>query len=397
MLTIYGSDELQGHIMLAFSLTQHPELYNQVRMLPGRVWHPELRAWSTPISEVSIKALIAMCKRNSIISDVDSDLLFRLPQLAVLLDIGKSSAIENENLAMIAKIDEHMRRRGYGIRTRKAYRGHIERFLADYGGKVDEILNDHIRAYTLKLMDGGRTHAYVNQAISALRLWLCEVEGRKDFPNKWERPRRQRKLPNVLSPDEVLRLIGAVTNLKHRTLLSLIYSAGLRIGEAVRLRPQDIDPIRKVIKIRQAKGAKDRYTVLSGAAYEMLKAYMKQEKPMHWLFPGAEPSKHLTERTMQHVFERARDQLGLRSTATLHTLRHSFATHLLEEGTDLRYIQELLGHSSSKTTQIYTHVTVRDVRRIQSPLDRALATKQDGDMLIHGDDKGHQPKNGRER
>ncbi|QKS46510.1 tyrosine-type recombinase/integrase [Paenibacillus cellulosilyticus] len=293
--------------------------------------------------------------------------------------------VERDIRGIITKVDEHMRRRGYGVRTRKAYRGHIERFLNDYGGGEEDIHNEHIKAYTLKLMDAGRAHAYVNQAISALRFWLCEVEGRKDFPNKWERPRRQRKLPNVLSTDEVLRLIGTVTNLKHRTLLSLVYSAGLRIGEAVRLKPQDIDPVRKVIKIRQSKGAKDRYTVLSGAAYEILKVYMVREKPVHWLFPGAEPTKHLTERTMQHVFERTRDQLGLRSSATLHTLRHSFATHLLEEGTDLRYIQELLGHASPKTTQIYTHVTVRDVRRIQSPLDRALAAHQDGSTLLDGD------------
>lgn len=136
-----------------------------------------------------------------------------------------------------------------------------------------------------------------------------------------------------------------------------------------RLKPQDIDPIRKVIKIRHAKGAKDRYTVLSGAAYEMFNSYMALIK-------------HLTERTMQHVFERARDKLGLRPTATLYTLRHSFATHLLEEGTDLRYIQELLGHASPKTTQIYTHVTIRDVRRIQSPLDRALASHQDNSRLV---------------
>lgn len=389
MLSIYSLEELSDRILLAFALVNNSALLDEVRKLPGRSWHPERRAWSIPRNEASVMALIAMCKQNAIVCEISPDLLFGTPQLVALVDVGVSASAGRESRDIVLKVDEHMRRRGYGIRTRKAYRGHVERFLADCGeGKVEDIHNEHIRSYTLKLMDAGRAHAYVNQAISALRFWLCEVEGRQDFPNKWERPRRQRKLPNVLSAEEVLRLIGVVSNLKHRTLLSLVYSAGLRIGEAVRLKPQDIDPIRKVIKIRQAKGAKDRYTVLSGAAYEMLKTYMKQEKPLHWLFPGAEPTRHLTERTMQHVFERARGQLGLRSSATLHTLRHSFATHLLEEGTDLRYIQELLGHASPKTTQIYTHVTVRDVRRIQSPLDRALAAQSDAGTLLDGDNLG---------
>jgi Site-specific recombinase XerD len=389
MLKIYCKDDLSDRILLTFTIEHRSSLLDEIRKLPGRSWHPDLRAWSIPANDGSSGALIAMCKRNAMICEIDPGLLFKLPQLAMLIDIGQAIEAEQYSSEVVDKLDEHMRRRGYGIRTRKAYRGHIERFLVDFARKAEEIANDHIRAYTLKLIDAGRAHAYVNQAISALRYWLCEVEGRTDFPHKWERPRRQRKLPNVLSSEEVLQLIGSVSNMKHRTLLSLLYSSGLRIGEAVRLKPQDIDPARKVIKIRQAKGAKDRYTVLSGAAYDMLKAYMLQEKPMHWLFPGADPTKHLTERTMQHVFERARDQLGLRSTATLHTLRHSFATHLLEEGTDLRYIQELLGHASPKTTQIYTHVTVRDIRRIQSPLDRALAAHADSATLLNDESKGN--------
>ncbi|MBD3919516.1 tyrosine-type recombinase/integrase [Paenibacillus sp. PR3] len=386
MLKISSSEQKTDRIMLAFDYSYKKMLLDEIRQLPGRSWHPEVRAWSIPIVEASCNALIAMCTRKAVDCEVEPDLLFRVPMLANLVENGRSIAAEWRAVGIAKNVDEHMRRRGYGIRTRKAYCGHIERFMIDHGGEVEDIQNEQIREYTLKLMDAGRAHAYVNQAISALRYWLCEVEGRKDFPNKWERPRRQRKLPNVLSVEEVLRLIGAVPNMKHRTLLALVYSAGLRIGEAVRLKPQDIDPIRKVIKIRQAKGAKDRYTVLSFAAYEMLKSYMKQEKPLHWLFPGADPTKHLTERTIQHVFERMRDELGLRSTATVHTLRHSFATHLLEEGTDLRYIQELLGHASPKTTQIYTHVTIRDVRRIQSPFDRALASDQVGSTLFNDND-----------
>ena len=157
----------------------------------------------------------------------------------------------------------------------------------------------------------------------------------------------------------------------------LTYSAGLRLGEVVRLRVEDIDSERHLIHVRQGKGRKDRYTVLSQVAWEALRAYMQEYQPQKWLFPGARPERHLHERSVQKVFERAREKVGIHKDASVHTLRYSFATHLLESGTDLRYIQELLGHKSSKTTEIYTHVSERDIGRIQSPLD-SLTAQQKG-------------------
>ncbi|WP_211224426.1 tyrosine-type recombinase/integrase [Paenibacillus assamensis] len=172
-----------------------------------------------------------------------------------------------------------------------------------------------------------------------------------------------------------MHILQHVDNRKHRTILTLAYSSGLRVGEVVRLRVMDIDPQRGVVHVRQAKGKKDRYTVLSQVAYELLVQYMEHcmstREPKARLFSGGtKDGKPLTERTVQYVFEKAKQRAGIQKPATVHTLRHSFATHLLEAGTDLRYIQELLGHSSSKTTEIYTHVSTRDIRRIQSPLDR---------------------------
>ncbi|MCL0077220.1 tyrosine-type recombinase/integrase [Dehalococcoidia bacterium] len=176
-------------------------------------------------------------------------------------------------------------------------------------------------------------------------------------------------MPDILSRQEVLRLLEAVQNPKHRAIMLLTYSSGLRLGEVVRLKIEDIDSARRLIHLRQAKGRKDRYTVLSQVALDALRAYFKQYHPDQWLFPGAQPGRHLHERTVQKVFEQAREMAGIRKNVSVHTLRHSFATHLLESGTDLRYIQELLGHKSSKTTEIYTHVSERDIGRIQSPLD----------------------------
>lgn len=176
-------------------------------------------------------------------------------------------------------------------------------------------------------------------------------------------------MPVVFSREEVKRLLEKVVNLKHRMLLALIYAGGLRVGEVVRLKPENIDSQRMLIRGRQAKGFKDRYTLLPQSILEELRTYWLRYQPKKWLFPGTRLGRHLTERSVQEVFKRAMKSAGIHKPATTHCLRHSFATHLLESGTDLRYIQELLGHSSPKTTQIYTHVTRKDLARIISPLD----------------------------
>jgi site-specific recombinase XerD len=159
-------------------------------------------------------------------------------------------------------------------------------------------------------------------------------------------------------------------NLKHKALLMAAYSAGLRVGEVVRLKISDIDSKRMQIRVTAGKGAKDRYRLLSEVALETLREYYKRYKLEDWLFPGEDESNHLSERSAQKIFERARKRAGMTKPATFHTLRHSFATtHLLEDGVDIRYIQELLGHGSIETTERYTHVTQKGMERIKSPLD----------------------------
>lgn len=166
-----------------------------------------------------------------------------------------------------------------------------------------------------------------------------------------------------------MRILTAPSNIKHRAILMLIYSAGLRVGEVVKLKLEDIDSNRRLIHIKGGKGRKDRFTILSEVALKILKKYYSQYKPRKWLFSGAKPSKHISVRTVQAIFEQAKEKAGIKKEVSVHSLRHSFATHLLESGVDLRYIQELLGHKSSKTTEIYTHVTNKDLRNIKSPLD----------------------------
>ena len=186
-----------------------------------------------------------------------------------------------------------------------------------------------------------------------------------------DRPRREKMLPVVLSEEEVRTIIDKAKNIKHKCILMLIYSGGLRLSEVTNLKIGDVDSKRMQIMIKNAKGKKDRYTILSKKALECLREYYKLFKPKIWLFEGAGGGQY-SERSVQLIFKGLLNQTDIAKYATVHTLRHSFATHLLENGTDLRYIQELLGHSSPKTTQVYTHVSTKAIKDIISPLDRIL-------------------------
>jgi integrase/recombinase XerD len=227
-----------------------------------------------------------------------------------------------------------------------------------------------VRAYLVRRTTrDGISRSYHDQLISALRLFCRNVmrERIEDLP--LVRPRRERRLPTVLSREEVRRLLRALENPKHTAILAVVYSAGLRVSEVVALRMEDLDRERGLIHVRRGKGAKDRYTLLADAAWSAIDRYLEGGSPGTWLFPGATPSRHLSSRSVQKIVEHARVTAGIQKTFSVHALRHSFATHLLEAGTDLRFIQELLGHGSARTTQIYTHVSTRDLRRIRSPLD----------------------------
>lgn len=230
--------------------------------------------------------------------------------------------------------------------------------------------------YTLRLVESfnydfivnpNKSISYQNQCISGIKKYL-EYKGVEIDTLKLKRPRKEKKLPVVLSTEEVKEILESITNLKHKTLLCLVYSAGLRIGEAINLKIQDIDSKRMLIHIKDAKGKKDRYSLLSTSFLELLRIYYKQYKPKVYLFEGQTGNKY-TASSAQKILRTAIKKTSITKTITLHSLRHSFATHLLEEGTDIRYIQELLGHNSPKTTMIYTHVSETSIRKIKNPFD----------------------------
>jgi site-specific recombinase XerD len=328
-----------------------PERVEKIKTIPGRWWHAEEKYWTVPASEETVERLLALFAGESVELD---------PALRPVGEVVQET---------LRAVEEELKLRSYSPKTHKAYRFHLEWFLqcVPVPWSVQE---KDIRAYILALnRDESLSASYVNQAISAIKFLYQRVLHRPEVVRNLPLPRGKRTLPVVLSRGGVLRLFRAVENLKHRTILMLVYASGLLVSEVVRLRVSDIDEDRRQIRVRQGKGKKDRYTVLSEVALAAIREYREVYRPRDWLFPGAREGKHLSARTVERVFEAARERAGVKKEATVHTLRHSFATHLLEDGTDIRYIQELLGHKRIETMRIYTHVSRRDIGRIRSPLD----------------------------
>jgi integrase/recombinase XerD len=211
--------------------------------------------------------------------------------------------------------------------------------------------------------------SFQNQVVNALKLFFQVVENRNLDPQLIHRPRQPKSLPNVLSKEEVKALLASLANLKHKAMLSLIYGCGLRSGELLRLKAEHIDSRRLVVIIKQAKGNKDRIAPLSIKFIELLREYFKAYRPKVYLFEGQVAGNPYDARSLQLVLKQAVAKTKIKKPVTLHWLRHSYATHLLEAGTDLRYIQEILGHKSSKTTELYTHVSTKSIQKITSPFD----------------------------
>lgn len=211
-------------------------------------------------------------------------------------------------------------------------------------------------------------------AVNAVKFYFDKVLRRPVKHFLYTRPKEGRRLPVVLSENEIKNIIDSIKNIKHKAIIMTIYSAGLRISEAVDLKLSDIDRERMVLRIERAKGDKDRYAPLSKNLLDVLDIYIKKHIPETYLFQGQDGGKYSVQ-SIQQIFKRAAKKAGIQKKATVHTLRHSFATHLLEKGIDLRYIQEILGHKNSKTTEIYTHVSKSNISRIKNPLDDIMESK----------------------
>ncbi len=265
---------------------------------------------------------------------------------------------------------QDLRLRNYAPKTLKAYVQCVSLFARYFKRSPEQLGPEHIRQYQLYLVEEKKcSWSYFNQTVCALRFLYRNTLGRDWAITHIPFPRKQKRLPVVLSRDEVAGLLAAVRSRKYRTILSLCHGAGLRISEAIHLRVTDIDSKRMMIRVRQAKGHKDRYVMLSVKLLELLREYWRAERPASWLFPGRCKDHPLDASTLQHVCRLALRDSGITKPVTPHTLRHSFASHLLESGANIRTIQLLLGHRSLQTTALYTHVSEKSINETVSPFD----------------------------
>ena len=264
---------------------------------------------------------------------------------------------------------EDMTVRNLSPATQRSYVHAVAKFSRYFGRSPDQLGLEEVRAFQVHLVALGISWPALNQTVCALRFFYGVTLGHAEIPERIPYAREPRKLPVVLSADEVVRFLEAVASLKTRAALTTAYSAGLRASEAVALKVGDVDSGRMVIRVEHGKGGKDRYVMLSAQLLGILRTYWRLARPQHWLFPGRDETKPIDVQVL-HAACPARAAAGLAKRVTVHTLRHSFATHLLESGTDIRIIQVLLGHANLSSTARYTRVSNRLIRRTESPLDR---------------------------
>lgn len=337
----------------------------KIRKIQGRKWNLEGKYWLAPNNDQIIIHLLDIFKGKDIFIDTT------LSSSSVKSDLNQNKVNHTDkDVQILLNLERELIIRGYSPKTRKAYKNQIKAFRSFMEGGLLQVTEKMIMDYLFYLVDEKQvSESYIDQAVSGIKFLYNIVLKSPKIVGEIPRPRKEHKLPAVLSRNEIINLLNAVTNPKHRLLLMLTYSAGLRVSEIVNLRVENIEYDRELIFVKRAKGKKDRYTTLSTFVVEELNNYLKVYRPEGWLFPSTDSDKHLSIRTAEKILEKARDKAGIQKHATIHTLRHSFATHLLEDGVDLRYVQELLGHNRPETTMIYTHVTQTNIKKIRSPLD----------------------------
>jgi len=354
---------VRGDAYLCVRFPYHVGFIALVRTIPGARWDRRIRAWLLAATADSLHRVCAVFKGEAEVNVQKAEVF--------LGHIARTSLVEEAYERERKRWVDWMRSKRYSDNTVRVYGETLHQFLLFQEGRpiVDWVQEDVIRYNTECILRRGLSASFQNQVVNALKLFL-KVNGIQSIlPDQLPRPRAEHRLPNVLSKEEVKRLLEQTVNAKHRSMLSLIYACGLRRGELLALRLGDIDGERKVLWVRGGKGAKDRMIPLSVKVLTMLREYYKGHRPEVWLFEGERIGVQYSERSLQNVMKQACARAGVNPKASLHWLRHSYATHLLEAGTDLRYIQELLGHKSSRTTEIYTHVSTRALEQIRSPFD----------------------------
>jgi len=350
---------LGGKPVIQVGFEYDPEIIRKIKTVQGARWRPGERKWLVPESDGRLQDLKELLSEYEIV--VTGSHRIKKPE----------GPQEQQIECWLEQLRRFMSSKRYGENTNKSYADGIRIFMRFMEGKTpsEVTLDDVIRFNNDYILKRGLSQAFQNQVVNGLKLFIKTLDNKVLDVSMIHRPRTEKRLPNVLSKEEIKQLLEAPRSLKHRTMLSLIYSCGLRRSELLNLKPTDIDANRMLIIIRQAKGKKDRIVPLSPKILDMLRQYYKSYKPEQWLFEGQYPGTPYSERSLQKVLDQAAEKAGINKPVTLHWLRHSYATHLLEAGTGLRHIQEILGHKSSRTTEIYTHVSTTGIQNIASPFD----------------------------
>ncbi|MEI9958457.1 MAG: tyrosine-type recombinase/integrase [Ferruginibacter sp.] len=363
-----------------------------IKKIPKVKWSQTYKCWYLPLSKSSFEAITTAVGNNATIAsdNLKAYLQKRTAVAATLaLPVKNSKPVKiplpqapvyklgKENLQALELFMQQLALKAYSSSTIRTYRNEFLQLLQLLKTKpVNNLTVADIKRYMVYAMEKeGISENTAHSRLNALKFYFEQVLAREKFFWEIPRPKKANKLPKVISEEKILEGLLSIKNNKHKTLLLLAYSAGLRVSEVIQLKVTDINSDRMQININAAKGKKDRVATLSSSILIMLRVYYKEYKPKEWLFEGQNKGEHYSSRSAQLVFKAAFKTLGLPNTCSFHSLRHSYATHLLENGTDITYIQKLLGHNDIKTTLRYTHVSNKTISKIESPLDKIMRKK----------------------
>lgn len=373
-----------GGSRVALKFLYDNELKGIVKQLPDAQWSISRNYWHITDSPDVISLLLRAFQGKAYIdySSIKINLAQKIrlkKEVDEARKIGKTGDKAGMELRPLSKTGEEdiakykrwMEANRYPESTIQTYTAMMVRFLRFMSPKeaLDCTSDDLIRMVNDYILPNGLSYSFQNQMISSIKKFYGNIYKSVIDPGKVERPRSRHRLPNVLSREEVKKLLASIVNEKHRVILSLIYACGLRRSELLELIPADIERGRFLLRIRQSKGFKDRIVPISERIIEMLNTYIEHYKPVRYLFEGQWPGDKYSASSLEKVLKNGCKRAGLRKEVSLHWLRHSYATHLLESGTDIFFIQELLGHKSSRTTEIYLHITTKSLQKIRSPFD----------------------------
>lgn len=383
MATISISDDPPDFIKV--HVPNDPSYLHMLRTVPGREWSAEAKCWRIPRKSIPLHQTLCLFSGHcvefdsalqALLDDRRGEWFILWPDRDRRLGPGdrrltiRTPATDRRIERIKEYVERHLRIRNYSPRSIKTYKNILTDFARFFNRPLREITSEEICMYLAHLVVDRKVSASrVAQAVSAIKFLYVKLYDREDIVAKVDFPRKDKKLPNVMDAQDVVAVIKATTNPAHRLMLELMYGSGLRVSEVARLRVCDIDFAALAIFVRNGKGHKDRVTMFGQKSADALRELVKNKRADDFVFAGMTKNAPVSPRTIQHIFQQALARSGIRKKASCHTLRHSFATHLMERGIGLPYIKDFLGHKSIKTTEIYTHVRRPNKSRIQSPLD----------------------------